>query len=447
MPLEIFFCESENESLSKAAESVLQKYGTVKILPLDSLLTFSSCPENKQYLFFLPLKLQDKKLLEHFRHIEKNTPVFWFNNLQQLENAETIETIFQAQNPLRNSGIRFFLEKNSSIYSESFFSAKGIGQKLDIFFAFARTKLQPLQALSAWSNLNHSLSLLFQEIPGLGDTGTGERIDLQVGADEKKFCIYLKYNGNPDNPEQFTEAYLLAQSAHYAEYKKFSQIGKKEITLIYLISNHTNSTIQNIIISEAITSPEVLEKMEEVQAYSFKDLQGLEKNLKEGERGFKKKFSERVAATTIAAEKNPSQLQSKIVDLEEILKQKELLITKLNKEIQEINDPLKRDIISNIKDNQTEGLKNNISRLEEELEVSRSKEKEWMLSVDKALIMKDEAVKKMKEAENKLRQKQEGINFQITQLEKQLEQATKLNKDLMKKITELTEKLEEKKVA
>jgi DNA repair exonuclease SbcCD ATPase subunit len=148
-----------------------------------------------------------------------------------------------------------------------------------------------------------------------------------------------------------------------------------------------------------------------------------------------------VSAEVGNKEKSASLLESKIQSLETTLKQREELITKLNKEIEEIKDPMKMGVISGIKDNQVEGLKDNIARLKSEAEEAAAREKELMTVVDKAIQLKDEAVKKLKDYETKLRQSQGGNNSKMQMLEKQLDEQKRQNKELSKKITQLMEQL------
>lgn len=147
------------------------------------------------------------------------------------------------------------------------------------------------------------------------------------------------------------------------------------------------------------------------------------------------------AESAAPAGKSDALLESKIQSLETTLKQREELIAKLNKEIEEIKDPMKMGVITGIKDNQVQGLKDNITRLQGELADAQAREKELMAVVDKAIQLKDDVVKKLKAAEVKLSQSSGGNNSKVVTLEKQLEEQKRQNKELSKKVSQLTEQL------
>ena len=62
------------------------------------------------------------------------------------------------------------------------------------------------------------------------------------------------------------------------------------------------------------------------------------------------------------------------------------------------------DVITGIKDNQLDGLKGNITRLEAEIAEAKGREKELLAVVDKSVQMKDEALKRNKDLETKVKQ-------------------------------------------
>lgn len=136
------------------------------------------------------------------------------------------------------------------------------------------------------------------------------------------------------------------------------------------------------------------------------------------------------------ADKKASLYESKIQGLQETLEQREGLITKLNKEIEEINDPMKRGAISGVIDNQQKALMQNVKRLESELQEADKREKELMSMVDKAVQQKDSALKSNKALEAKLAKASQGNNAQTVQLKKQLEEANKQKAILSKKLAD-----------
>lgn len=148
------------------------------------------------------------------------------------------------------------------------------------------------------------------------------------------------------------------------------------------------------------------------------------------------------AAAPAAPAVNHDSGDNKMIGLELELKEKIDIIEKLSKEIEEIKDPAKRNIISGIKDNTVEAWKQKFERSQKELEESTAREKEMLAVLDKAVVMKDDANKKLKELETKLRAASGGKSSQVTQLEKQVEEQKRQNKELSKRVSSLTEQLE-----
>jgi hypothetical protein len=132
------------------------------------------------------------------------------------------------------------------------------------------------------------------------------------------------------------------------------------------------------------------------------------------------------------------ELEKKIKTLEANLKLRDELLAKQDKE-----DHLdKRDVLTNIKDTQSEALKQNIKLLEEELTECKDREKELMKMVDKAVQMKEDAAKKIKELDVKLKAAlNNGGGSKAQMLEKALDEQKRQNKELSKKVSELSEKL------
>lgn len=134
------------------------------------------------------------------------------------------------------------------------------------------------------------------------------------------------------------------------------------------------------------------------------------------------------------AQKKAGLLEDKLMELKSVLEEREQKVLSLSKEIEEIKDPSKSGAVSSVIDTQKEGLKDNISRLEEDLAEAEKREKDLMSMVDKAVMIKDEAMKKLKVSETKLRQALEAKESQAAQFERKIE-------ELQKQKTELSEKL------
>ncbi len=394
----------------------------------------------------------------------------------------------------RAQGVKDCLGDGSTIYSETFFNGKAVGTRLDPCFNFARTRLSGVLATNAWGCLQSLVFLGLQNLPEQGEKGTGEKVDVQIGADDKLVAFTVRFEIKPDQLAALRANPLLTlpRTAAGVFESRFIQAGNKiEFNCLFFRSGGAERPIE-------ITSfhrDAALEDASFVKEYTFKTFAALtepapeEKTKVKGKGGFKKKFSEKMAesspppateetkiasdisgpvgSTTVkgapaAAEakvvvsgkaslvpdketviKNENaankvlELEAKIQALEHNLKVREEALAKAGAE-----DPLKkRDVITNIKDSQAEALKQRIKILEEEAEETGKREKELMSMVDKAVQMKDEAAKKIKDLDTKLKQSSGGTSSKVTQLEKQLEEQKRQNKELSSRVTELNNKL------
>lgn len=372
---------------------------------------------------------------------------------------------------LRATGVKTFLQKGSSIYSETFFHAGGIGQKMDSCFRFAHARLSPARAIDSWAALQSLVCTGIRSLPQQGEGGTGERVDVQIGADANRVVFSVRFDSSEETALELRKSSLLETvraSCDLFEFRYFAESKKVEILGMVFAGNAATRGIE----VQTVQASAALEATDDVKEYEFKNFGSLAGDAPEDKRvvkggGFKKKFSERLASAPTPApdvstqsseeipaaakvvvsgaasmkpqEKSAALWESKIESLESTLKQREELIAKLNKEIAEIKDPLKMNVISSIKDTQVEGLKGTIARLENELKETQTREKELMTVVDKAIQLKDEAVKRLKDYEAKLRQTQGGNNSKVVALEKALEEQKRQNKELSKRITQLME--------
>lgn len=437
----------------------------------------------------------------------------------------------------RSSGVKACLDKGSTIFSESFFQAGAVGTKLDAAFKFARDRLPAGAAVDAWASLQGLVFLGLRNLPEQGEKGTGERVDVQVGADDTRVAYSVRFDLSAEAFAKLPDSSLLElprQAAPFFELRYQREAKKAELVCVF---PRQNAPAPGAVEALTMEGKSALEKMEDVKDYQFKNFGSLggsepkEKRVVKG--AFKKKFSEQVQVvkadapepekvTKVSAEKvsDPNAgnflvegevfnapeakvtvsgkdqlapksdgekaweqrckvlqeeltkkdglltqlradlakasaipaappgdkthalLASKIEGLELTLKQREELVAKLNKEIADIKDPMKMGVISSIKDNQLEGLKGNITRLQGEIAEAQGREKELLAVVDKAIQMKDEAVKRLKELETKLRSSQGGNNSKMVMLEKQMDEQKRQNKELSKRITQLTEQLQ-----
>lgn len=387
----------------------------------------------------------------------------------------------------RATGVKDTLAKGSNIFTETFFDAGKVGERLDPCFRFARSKLTPKKAVDVWGALHAMLFLGIRSLPGQGEKGTGERVDVQVGADANLFAFTIRFDLAPELfPELRRHALLEAprQAVDFFEFRYLQDAKKVELLGVSFFAEAGQGSVE----AQSFHAAAAVEAPGSAKDYSFLPFGSMKGDNPEEKRvikgGFKKKFSETVTikadapeaetVTKVSAEKivdadggnflvkgevlQPTEkvvvsgsatmgkgdkttnlLESKIESLENTLKQREELIAKLNKEIEDIKDPMKMGVISGIKDNQLEGLKDNLTRVQGELAEAQTREKELMGVVDKAIQMKDEAIKKFKELETKLRQSQGGNNSKVIMLEKQVEEAKRQNKELSKRISQLME--------
>ena len=80
----------------------------------------------------------------------------------------------------RSTGVKNALAKGSTVYSETFFQAGQVGERLDPCFRFARSKLSPKRAVDVWGTLQAMLFLGISSLPEQGEKGTGERVDVPL---------------------------------------------------------------------------------------------------------------------------------------------------------------------------------------------------------------------------------------------------------------------------
>jgi hypothetical protein len=400
----------------------------------------------------------------------------------------------------RTTGVKNTLAKGSSIYSETFFQAGKVGERLDPCFKFARGKLSPKRAVDIWGTLHAMLFLGISSLPEQGEKGTGERVDVQIGADDGLLAFTVRFDLPEENLASFRTHPLLALprgAVDFFELRYLQDAKKVELLAMVFRQGEAGGAIE----AQTFHAAAAMEKAGEFNYESFGSLKGSENEEKRVIKGgFKKRFSDTIkvaggapepeAVTKVTAEKiidadngnflvsgevlqapqkvvvsgsaglgkktekepvapaaaaspagkSDSILESKIQSLEATLKQREELVAKLNKEIEEIKDPSKMGVISGIKDNQVEGLKDNIKRLTTDLQEAEKREKDMLAVLDKAVQLKDEAVKKVKEMDLKLRQSQDGNNSKVVTLERQLEEQKRQNKELSKRLSQAGDK-------
>jgi hypothetical protein len=408
----------------------------------------------------------------------------------------------------RAQGVKCYLKKESTIYSEALFSAKSVGSKLDPSFVFARSRLSADISANAWGCLQALVFLGLQNLPELGEKSTGEKIDIQLGADDKFVAFTVRFAATQERLVALRGNAILTLprfAAGVFETRYVESAEQIEFTCLFYRQPGLERTIEIVTYNRRAE----LENAEAVKGFRYKSFGNLEEDApvsaKNAVGGFKKKFSEQVKVvgesspanelilvkgsageaegstrvkgsaaiadgiTTVSGDapapyasptvivsgdaslaperetifKNENaanrviELESKLIALEGSLKVAQEVIAKNGKE-----DPLaKRDVLTNIKDGQTEGLKQNIKLLEAELAESKGREKELMTMVDKAVQMKEDASKKIKELDMKLKTASNGGGSKVQMLEKAIDEQKRQNKELMKRVGELNDKL------
>jgi|GEM_PF-4836059 len=446
-----------------------------------------------------------------------------------------LPSIFLFASDTRSTGVKNTLAKGSAIYLETFFNVTSVGSKLDPVFAFARRHLTALSATNAWGSIQTLVFQGLQSLPEQGEKGTGEKVDVQIGADEKLLTLSVRFDLPKEKVPGTRVSPVLTlprSSAGIFESRFVAEGEKMEFNCLFFRDGGPVRPIE----IQTFENAAALENPASAREYSYQAFSAIstampeeKRVVKAGKTGFKKKFSavinpsgaEPEAVSAISANNAPyaekklvvsghaalgkdaqmitgkaapaeastlvtgdytekekvslvkgasagleessttvksnvafgeketifkggatnAELEQQIHAMNITIQQKEAMIIKLNKDLAAVNDPLaKRDVITNIKDNQSEGLKQNIKVLETELEEAKEREKELMKMVDKAVQMKDEAAKKIKELDLKLKQAGGNKGSKEQMLEKQLEEAKRQNKELAARIGEMMAK-------
>lgn len=451
---------------------------------------------------------------------------------QRAEDAQSPDLGF-VNDVARPLGVKSHLSKGSTIYSETFFNANGVGEKLDAAYRFAHGKLAE-RSLDAWASLQALLFLAIRSLPKHGEGGTGERVDVQVGADAQRVVYSVRFDLAFAEFAGFRKHAILELAracAGLLELRYLRDAKKVEVCALFPLAARFLGCIEvhSVHQSAGLDSPE---SAKEYQFQTFASLKGAEDKPAPKVGGFKKKFSEQVstapsapaaeaavpapeakvvvsgaaslgkkeapaavsagnpeaekkvelltgqvatlqselakkdsmiqqlradvqkangAATAAAAAATPrpasedapdSHWENKLKGLEVQLKEKTMMVEKLSKDIEEIKDPSKRNVISGIKDNAQEALKQQIERLQKELETAGEREKEMLAVLDKAVQIKDASEKKIKELETKVRGASGGNNSKVVQLEKQLEEQKRQNQAMSKRVSGLIAQLD-----
>lgn len=450
---------------------------------------------SKDILFVLaPEELRYQGVFQEAANGPASVSVAFFPKVEDA--IRFLPSIFLFASETRTIGVKDALTRGSAIYTENFFNGNSVGSKLDPVFAYARRHLSPLAATNAWGSIQSLVFHGLQNLPEQGEKGTGEKVDVQIGADEKLVLLSVRFDlpAEKAGAARGSPLVSLPRSAAGIFESRYVADGKKiEFNCLFYRSGGPARPIE----IQTFHGTSALENPETVQDYSFRTLSTIqgdvieEKTVVKARGGFKKKFSAQIDPAAAAAAEpvttispdtavpeskvvvsgnakigndaimvrskpvvvpgeketvivggaSNAELDLKVRGLETTLRQKDEMIAKLNKDLAALNDPhAKRDVITNIKDTQSEGLKQTVKALESEIEEAKEREKELMKMVDKAVQMKDEAAKKIKELELKVKQAGGTKGSKEQMLEKQLEEAKRQNKELAARLGDMMAK-------
>jgi hypothetical protein len=455
-------------------------WGTPKVVNLENALPTLNAEVGAEdsALLLAPASMRSDPVLQGLLNTGFPLTCIYFSS--QTEMLAYCPSLDFLGSPKRGMGVKEILQKGSTIYSETLFNADLVGSRIDPCYRFALSTLGQKKAVEAWATLHALIFLGIRSLPSQGANGTGERVEVQIGADASRFAFTVRFDLAPEALVDLRRHALFdipRGSVDIFECRYIASGKKFELTGVCLLTSSPGRCIE----AQSFHVNSALETAQDAKEYSFRGFGSMSGTANEEKRvvkgGFKKKFSDQVttlkadapapAAPLKATEEKivdadagnflvtgealvehkpqPSEaslLEGKIQGLEAAVKQKDEHIAKLAKEIEQIKDPSKMGVISGIKDNQLEGLKANIARLEGELKESEGREKELMGVVDKAIQMKDEALKKIKELDLKVKQSSGGNSSKVQMLEKALEEQKRQNQALSKRVSQLTEQIQ-----
>ena len=391
--------------------------------------------------------------------------VVYFQEPEITENVEN--TLLQLSSDARSVGVKNILEKNATIYSHNFFGMSAPGSEFTNCHKYAAAALPYSKSFRFAHILNSSYYAAWMELAKVKDDISKERIEFQFGHDSTKISFTFKYNLPTDRRSPRT---TFLRSNNYVEtsLEAYSELNPDLCEVRHIREKNTVEIVCIFFLKEESAQPiavlsyhpkSALETSNQVSEIVYKPIQSLEIPNASNTLpiSFKKPFSQVLKqldkqVPQISNEKEPqfpapadklfhtisdgepAILESKIVGLKETLKQKDELIEKLNNEIDQIKDPLKRNVITNIKDNTLEGYKDNISRLENEIKEYQNNEREFRTKLDLAVQAKTDAIKKQKEIQTKVVQNETALKNTISSLEKTLEEQKRVNKELQTKL-------------
>jgi hypothetical protein len=197
----------------------------------------------------------------------------------------------------RTMGIKALLNPGSTIFTESFFNAFGIGAKLDACHDLARNHLKPAAAFSAWAALQSILIVALRSLPDNGDKGTGEKVDLQIGADGQRFVCSVSFPLPAAQLAEFRRhpvLTILRSNAASFEVRYHKMGSRVELTAFFFSAAGPQQTVE----CQSFSPATALEDPTTVKEYTFRTLGSLRESAGASApaSGFKKKkLSEKMA--------------------------------------------------------------------------------------------------------------------------------------------------------
>lgn len=377
---------------------------------------------------------------------------FSWINVKDLEERDYLGLLVESCRPDRSAGVKTFIRPGSTIYSHSFISPHGFGSILDPILSLVKGSLDRPRLAGCWSAINAMVALAVAELPE--DTSSGARVELQVAMEADKFSVSLRFPCNLStrdlavlqvgDEKNIFSAWRVARSlASFFDVRRYQESNQVEALLIWTKTPVKLSHDRPLLVRNIAQVP--LEDAERTAAFKFLPFTSMPGGKRKGIQ-FRKKAGETEPVSAAPTEANSAaeaatkKLQEKIGTLEATLKQRDELVQKLEKEILEIRDPLKRGVVSSVIDSHKEALQQNVQRLETQLKAAEAREKELIALVDKSIQQKDKYQKELKAMEVKLEQASSGNNSQVVKLQKQLEEANRQRSILSKKIQDMSGK-------
>lgn len=269
--------------------------------PTDSVLTLA--PASARF---------EPGLGDAFDQTKGNLSCAYFQRADDMQSSD-LGFLNEETRPL---GAKSHLAKGSVIFSETVFNAVGVGARLDPVYRFAKSKFAGGLSLDVWASFQSLLFLALRQLPAQGESGTGERVDAQVGADDNNFVYTIRFDLAPAAFALFRRQPMLELAracAGILELRYVRDAGKAEITARFPLKARPAACIE----VHSVHHTSALEGVDSAKDYSFQAFATMPgqdapeaRVLKAG--GFKKKFSAQVS-NEAPAEPAPAPAAPKVV--------------------------------------------------------------------------------------------------------------------------------------